>query len=544
MKKNTTFSLQRLLRTLVALMVIMSLLLCGCGNKDNGGDGDGGENAGNNNNSSTLLGDGDGKLEVQDVVDSASGIYGALLGAFGGNAGNAQGAQMDMVITLGDEVLEGLSQSLAQGGIETDGSWLREIGLTMETSYTTQLMQMAMDLKLGGKHVADANVIMDMVGSAVYFSVPDLSNQYLGGKVDMTDNSVAGVAASLSALMEQYGDIIGSLPTEKELNTLLNRYVDVVLKAMSAPTTGTAQLQAGGITVEATATTYTIRRSDLMNMAEAVLTTAKTDAELEKMLDAINAWYNANMEGEEMDIHQEMLNAIDSALEDLPGAREELIDQDMLRFIAYTKGEEQVGFELELIDSYSTMRMRLYNLTDGNNTALDLHIMDAFALTGTGTNNGGKHNGNYTLTVEGEDMLYVELVDFDTASVNKGKLNGTLRLRMAEGLLDEMGNNPMFNENLTIEVKLDTDRNKASITVILYENEKMGITIALNTKTISAGNIKVPTDYVNMDDSYAMQNWVASVNFSKLLSNLRNAGVPSALVDMLEQNLNGGNQDY
>jgi hypothetical protein len=68
--------------------------------------------------------------------------------------------------------------------------------------------------------------------------------------------------------------------------------------------------------------------------------------------------------------------------------------------------------------------------------------------------------------------------------------------------------------------------------------------ISLSSKTTSGGKAKVPSNYVDAMDSSAMEAWAKNLKFDSVISNLRSAGVPNKIVDMLEQALeqamNGG----
>ena len=99
MKHTDSFSWKRLWRTSLALLLVLSMVLCGCSTAGNG-DGDGTKPAENN----ALLGDGDGRLEAQDAVDSITNIYGALLGAFGGNRKPDTAVEMELVLTPGEKL--------------------------------------------------------------------------------------------------------------------------------------------------------------------------------------------------------------------------------------------------------------------------------------------------------------------------------------------------------------------------------------------------------------------------------------------------------
>ena len=66
----------------------------------------------------------------------------------------------------------------------------------------------------------------------------------------------------------------------------------------------------------------------------------------------------------------------------------------------------------------------------------------------------------------------------------------------------------------------------------------------MELKPSSAGSIKEPSNSISATNQEALMNWVAEMDFDTILKNLRNAGVPGDLVDMLEQGLdstlNGG----
>lgn len=544
---TTTFNWTRVLRTLVALMVIFSLVLCGCAGtgEENGGEGNKG-NGGNSNNAGVLGGDGDGKLESEDVVGGITGVYGNLLETIGGKNDmlTSGGYSMDLTVTLGDMLLDNLSASLEQAEVDADLSWFESIGIVMDVLYDESLVQMNMGAQLNGTSIATIEAIVNIMSSSVYLRVPELNNQYVGGTVDM-DMDVEDMMQQydqMLAMMEEYGDIVNVLPTEKELGQLINRYIDAAKGAMTKPATGKETLSYDGISQEVTATTYTINRTELLNMAEAIATTAKTDKDLEKFLDNLVAWVDEKAAEqdpnyESVDVHAQLMESIEAFLGQIEEMRSELENNEeddvaMLVVTIYTVNEQFAGLKLAANDGWDTMEVQYFSLEQNGKTALYLNVGGQFQFAGTGTKSGNEVSGTYTLQVEGTDMLFVTVKDFDTAALKNGNLVGTLQLRFSEEMIDQIRND-MITPDMVIELVLNISGSKNTIGINIYNGSDLLFGIKLTTKMLS-GNISVPSKYADVQDSEAMQEWASGISFDAILSNLRNAGVASELVDMLE----------
>lgn len=547
--KTTNFNRTRVLRTLVALMVIFAMLLCGCvgtdGNGDNGSN-NGGSNNGGSNNGNVLGGDGDGKLESEDVVGSVTGVYGTLLEAIGGKNDMLTngGVSMDMTITLGDLLMDNLAASLEQAEADVDISWFESVGIVMDVLYNETLTQMNMTAQLNGTDIVSMEAIMDLLSSSMYLRAPELNSQYVGGVMDtgMDTEEMMEQYNQMQAMLEEYSDIVNVLPTEAELNALINRYLDTAKGAMAAPATGSETLSYGGLSQTVTATTYTINRTEILNILEAVATTAKNDAELEKIMDNLAAWVTEKMAAQEPgfeaeDVHAQMVESIDQFLEQVGELRGELEngeveDVAMLVYTAYTVDEKLTGVKLATNDGWDTMEMYAFWLEQDGKTALSVNVGGQVQVGGTGTVSGSKISGTYTLQADGEEMLYVTLVDFDKDALKKGELVGTLQLRFNEEMNIHTPIGALGSE-MMVELVLNMTGSKRSLNMNLYNGSDFLFGVKLNTKMLS-GNISVPSSFSNIEDGEAMQNWLSGLSFDTVLSNLRKAGVASDLVDMLQ----------
>lgn len=549
---KTTMNWTRILRTMVALLVIMSMLLCGCASAGNDDDeGEGGKDNGSSN-SGLLKGDGDGKLEPEDVVDNVTGIYGGLLDLVGGdrNAMTTGGYSMDMTITLGDEMMDSLAAMLEYQGLDVDLSWFKSLGFAVTSIYQETLAQATTEVKLNGTSLLTMEVITDMLNSSAFIRVPDLNDEYIGGELDMgmdMEDFLETYEQVLEA-MEEMGDAAKDLPTEQELNALLDRYIEAVKEAIGKPESDKDTLSHGGVSMEVEATTYTITTTTTVDIVEALLTTAKDDADLEKVLDAFGEFMNELManqyagsgDWEDVDLYEELMELVEQGLESVEEAREDMSsgdweEQDILSFTNYIADDKQVGFALAIEHSYATELIYFYNLEEDGDTAFVFNAAEMFVIEGTGTVDGDKASGEYTIGARGMEFFYLEIEDFDTKALKKGDLVGTVRLRVG----DDFGNSQL-PAYMVLELVLNLTDKKTELDINLCSDSTKMFGVNVTVKTGVSGNISVPSDFIDANEYTAMEQWLSGASFDKLLRNLRSAGVDSELVDMLEQAIEMG----
>lgn len=549
------FSWTRLFRVMIALTVVLAMLLCGCagtgesntddddddeGSSQNGdkNDGEGGDEGGNND---------DGKVEPEDLVHGIAGIYGDLIGTIGNGMETPNfGYEYGIVLTVGDQIISNLEAQLAASDMDIDLDFMKTIGLDLEMISKQDMIKLALVAKLGNTQIVSGEAIMDIKGSMAYLAIPELSSKYLAAQLG-TDVSVSDITAQL----EEYAGLIDALPSEKVLDAMLIRYLNVVKEELDDKTTSTETLTYGGVSQNVDVATYNVNRSDVLDMVEAILKEAQKDEDLEQTLDAIAVWYNeyqaeiADDYGytwEDVDMHQLLMDGIEETLEDLEEAKQTLEDALFLKVNVYSSNESMVGFKIEMHqDSYSAIGMTAYSIASGSNTAMYVDI-SGVQFAGTGTVSGGKCSGTYKLIVNGTEMLTIETKDFDENVLTKDALKGTVTLRFSNALIQSMDLGSLITESTKIEIALDINESKPSMEMKCYQGETFIIGMAFTGKVTSAGNISVPSNTVDTTDQSAMQSWMENMNFDTILKNLRNAGVPSELMDVLEQSLTGGGQ--
>lgn len=519
---------------LAVLLTLAMLLCCGCSPKTPGPTGP------------NALGDGDGKLEAQDFVDGFTTIYGAALGAVGGQTDVSSHSEVDVSVTLGDDLISSLGAMLELYELPGDAAWLKEFGLSMDMNYTKDLTKMVLALRLGGTDLASAEMIQDMANQMVYLALPGLNDQYIAMGETASQGSDFRSAASMGMMngVEDYAALVSALPTEAALNALLTRYLNLVLRELEDPTVSIENLSCNGISQEVTATTHTIGYSDVLDMAEAVLKTAQTDTELEKMLDKLSDYCNtqgaklaaeSGYSWESVDIHQDMMDEIEYALEDIAEVRAGMEDGDFLVLSVFADGEKDLGIRLKAVTGYDSVEINAYSLTQKENTALLVEVSGLFRFAGTGTRNKGMANGSYTLSVQGRDMVYLDVKNLDMEALKAGNLKGTVSLRLSQELIWEIfGYASFVTPNTKIDINLNMEGDSGVIECKLYDGSKFLLGITMRTKVLPAENIQLPTNFVNAQKEEDLMTWVGALDLQKLLQNLRQAGAPAELVDMLE----------
>lgn len=538
------FDLKKLLRSILAIALAATMILgcvamlSGCQDGSGNGEGDGDNKTtepGNKNDwynenmSDKEYMQGLYKNQISDMIDGLTSVYGAL-GSLNPDAALEMSANSSVSIQVGDMIIDMLEDSYESStGSSMDFGFLSKVGLDMNVAMNGDLMKNEMALLLSGKKIATVSMLMNMSQSIMYLAVPELNDDFI--KVDMGD---AGVAApSVAGMVGQISEIMQVLPSEEQLNTLLTRYVGIVLENLKNVERTTTTLELDGLKQDVTALSVKVYEEDAYAVVKAVLTAALEDKELEKALEGVSELAGT-------DLYPQLKEEIEYILEDMEGAEEDFDTENYIELITYTDSDHNiVGHELNMPDD-GRGAIHYYTVTDGNAFAFEAVIEDAdFAITGSGTNKSGTIDAEYILTDHGIDYVVLEVEGWKATAQT---VKGTLRIEPTAELIDAMFGSAdgLPFADIALEIKLDNE----SIELNLLGNDALVVGIVVESKEASGGSIKEPSNYVDAMDSEQMQQWLEDMKFDTILRNLRNAGVPSDLVDMLEQAIdsamNGG----
>lgn len=471
---------------------------------------------------------------IADYSAELSGAYGKFLNSY---SANQTAAEAEIHLTLGDDLLSLIESALSQQGVTMDLTWLKDIKLSLDANVQDTAMQMNLGIGLGMKDLLNADVIVDAESGKSYIAIPTLNDDYV--YIDIPSNiPLDQVTDMLSQSKQMTEELIKALPTEKELDELINTYAGVVLSHIKNVEKGEDTLAVGGVSQKVVVLTARISQADLLDMAEEALKTAKNDKTIKKFMTALSKYVNdsAELSGgyyEPVDLYQEFVDAIPSALESLQELKEQAESGNYLKMNVYVDMENQVrGHMLAL---YTDGRqgegsVSWQTVVEGDVTYLKADL-GTVQITGEKTEQKGVSEGCYTLNVEGMKLGRVE---FENMTEN----GGTIRFIPSEELLSEVLSESgiptgLLGENVALELTYSNQgSNRASCEVKVLVNSKTFVGLALSSEASAGGKISIPSNAVNAAKQEAIMQWVKDAKFDALLDNLSKAGVPKDLVDV------------
>lgn len=456
-----------------------------------------------------------------DLVDGLGEAYGAILGGAGSSTTpDKAGAKLNMTLTVGDTAMDLLEQAIFDGEAPVDISFLKEINLDMDVGMNGQMEAIQLALGLKGQHIITANLLMNMADSVIYAALPDLNDQWIkleAGSADMP-NVITGGMSSPAMLAE----LTEALPSAETLTKVLDRYLNIAIAELDNVEQTDTKLELYGLEQECTALTLKIYEADALAIAKAVLTAAKDDADLKKIIeDAAKAI--EDLAGEDIGAdgaYIDFKEAVTDMLADLNEITETDTENPIQLDTYVDKNHNIIGMKLNM-DSQGERYdvMYFYSLTEGDKTAFEFAIpsdvddSNDFLISGTGTKKDGKISGTYTVGDEDEGFQYltVKLEDL-TAETGTITLTPSKDLFPA-GVTDMLG-------DLALQIKLSGEGFELNI---LGDNKALlGITIKATESDGPA--LSEPSDAVDATDSSAMEKWAEKLVMDKLMDNLEKAG--------------------
>ncbi len=539
--KKAGFS--RLFKTILSLVMVFSILVgcslmfVGCSDADDGKSKNPASSTSNRNDPAQYEGlEGAAylqKLEANSLgslVDTLGEAYGTALKNMNTNiTGVAASSKMDVTLNLSDDVLDMVSERVL-GGADLDLSFLSKINLSMDVSIKDQMEKMQMILGLNGQDIITLNVLMDMADYVMYMAAPDLSNTYL--RFDISDMMGGNAIALPGNYMEIVEQIANILPDADLLTSVLNRYLEIALAELDNVEQAVTTLNANGITQECTDLTLKIYEEDALNAVKAVLKAAKNDKDLKKIIEdaaeTLGDMMGQNISASEA--YDAFKTAIDSALSSLDNVPTDT--ETYIEWVTYVDDNHNIiGRELSMHEyGYSEILFYYYTATSGEDFGFvaavpgdNNYYGEDFKISGTGTKKDGKTSGAFTVYAEGTDYVVVTLENVTAES-------GAITIAPTARIEKELGLDEIPFKKLALQIEYSS----SGVALNILSQNKTLVGIELKATPSNGPSLSVPSNSIDATSSSAMNNWANNIKLDTVLSNLRKAGVPSELVDMLE----------
>ncbi len=458
----------------------------------------------------------------------------SLYGMGKNNIVNGGGSKGEIAIELGD-TLTTMLWGYANG---MDLSWLKQIKLEVDADTVQNNSSVTAALVLGDQTILNLECIMDTEKGVIYLKCKELNDKFI--KFEVPDFAGSGMtsmslsANSSNAVLNNISTVMEYFPTEEELDKLLEKYVALVLKQITDDdvTKESGEITANGITESCTVLKLSITDRLLLNVVKAVLTEAEKDKEIIAVIEKLEKGIKeiSKVEGNAVEEYKE---GVAAALEEIGNALANLEGNgtEYLVLTDYVNGSHEIiGRE---IGANSITAISILSAESGSDIGYEFSIADKLSVKGKGTENGDAVTGDFALSVEGKEIVTLGLESF-SSDLENGALNGAMVLKFGKDVKDLMDSSAyttisLLNPSLRMEFDTSTDKSSSSIAVL--SGESVFIKLSANSEVTDAKVANAPSDSETISST---EIDISDLDLSKLVDNLKKAGVPENLLTVLQ----------
>lgn len=452
-----------------------------------------------------------------------------------------------------------------------DISWLNDITLANTVSFTDGKEGLLMKVLLNDNQICSLEYYLDPESQDVYMRIPELSDKYFKTNlkeaadqqasniesdieeltpddtdVDIpTDNFASAYSDSISLSASLMSDLSSALPEASVIETLLDKYGSMLFDNLTEGESSQETLTAGDIgDISQDCTVYEgqISSEDAVKTATELLEAAKSDSDIESIL---NTW-NDKLSSDE-NLYESFTTAVDkglNALKDTDTSDSE--DSYLSTKIWVDENGRIAGRALEIQEGDTTTPILTWQMPEnGSDFGYLLTIasddINTYSLSGSGQIDGDKLNGTYELSLADSISAIIEVKDYDTVSAKEGNLNGNYKITFPSSDTDnEDDYYSSILENFALVLDLNSEKDSGSVALSI---ENAGSTLGTLSITGGAGEAVEIPDLASLKDVYDANNnddmnaYAATLDFTSIMDNLSKAGVPDEVITYI---LSGG----
>lgn len=449
-----------------------------------------------------------------------------------------------------------------------DISWLNDITLANTVSFTDGKEGLLMKVLLNDNQICSLEYYLDPESQDVYMRIPELSDKYFKTNlkeaadqqasniesdieeltpddtdVDIpTDNFASAYSDSISLSASLMSDLSSALPEASVIETLLDKYGSMLFDNLTEGESSQETLTAGDISQDCTVYEGQISSEDAVKTATELLEAAKSDSDIESIL---NTW-NDKLSSDE-NLYESFTTAVDkglNALKDTDTSDSE--DSYLSTKIWVDENGRIAGRALEIQEGDTTTPILTWQMPEnGSDFGYLLTIasddINTYSLSGSGQIDGDKLNGTYELSLADSISAIIEVKDYDTVSAKEGNLNGNYKITFPSSDTDnEDDYYSSILENFALVLDLNSEKDSGSAALSI---ENAGSTLGTLSITGGAGEAVEIPDLASLKDVYDANNnddmnaYAATLDFTSIMDNLSKAGVPDEVITYI---LSGG----
>ena len=455
--------------------------------------------------------------------------YGQYRDSFNADvAGNAS-----LKLTVSEECSDLIKSMSGVSGM--DFEWLNGLELKLGSNKKGDLSDTSIELLLGENSILSAQMIMDNANQMLYAALPTLSDKFMAFDMEeMLDENMMGSTQMMDMMSD--AEFIAVLPTEDEINELLERYISLALSQIEEVEMEEEKVSAGDYEQKLTVLEFSIDGEDAGKIITTVFEAMQDDEDLKEIVIRIADYLiDQDMAGDYDDadeIYDDFQDVFDSAIDVL----DDLEDTDVeLTWRDYVNSDhEVVGRTIEFDDEEV---FHYLQVQEGKNIGFEAE-MATLKITGEGTMVRDVINAEYVFKMDGEKLLTMTLTDW-YCNLNDQKMSGSVVMKPDfDGLT---GGAPAASllalTDLAVGVNVDANKDKAMMEVNILSDEEVLIGLTLTSENKSASKVTIPEKTMDVTDEEELMEWVDELDFDKLIDALEKTDIPSELLDRLESML-------
>lgn len=462
------------------------------------------------------------KQTFSDYIDTVNNIYekSTLV-----NQSGTSNKKINAKLTLE----EGGTALLSAAKPGVDFSWLNGTEMVFNRSKDESNIGVVASLLMGGKNIADINAVSNFATGDMYYSIPVLSPAYIHANYsDMAGGGSFNISNDLT-----YSDLSEIRSGLKDIKRFMTKYVNVVIDNIENVTLSTDIVTAGDISIECTLLDAKLDMKTLKNICVDFASKAQSDQDI-----------------------KELINEYDSRM----GGNGQLYDS----FIANLKTIEQSADYFQANNSNSYVEMKVWVDNEGEIISRDISLMNAgktitnylkysfvrddskfgynfnfndingsgnIGVVGSGTMNGDMMTGDFKVSFSKANMN-VSVDKFNVDSIKDGNIKGIFTFSLPDA--------PQL-QGYSLRVNVNSNESD-DVAVSLLSNNAGLFTLSFNAEeSKDAVNLTVPDDVqkyeMNSPDDFS--GYEKSIDSTAIMTNLRDAGIPSDMLDQIQQAFDG-----
>ena len=422
--------------------------------------------------------------------------------------------------SLSDDAMElidgyfNLSESLP-GGLD----WLRQPGLRMSVSRKDYLASLRLGLALQNKEILDGLAITDAEAETLWAAVPALNDRSMALDASEGFDALRQRGTSLRELFDSVSAAPDYAPDKVLLARVAARYFLLLTEDLGAYEKGRGALGVGDVN----ATDYgwinlNVSEENLRALLTRLCAALREDPDVRTLVE--NYGKAASRSG----LYADFLNAVD----DLAARTADIKLKEDIRLFLWVNSRGvlrgfELGYQNDSLLAQLPVRGKDFGLmvgyTDGNTDV---------TLFGTGSKDGKKLSGRFTLSQDEEELLSLELRDVESGA-------GAFTLKPAMELyrrMDIPSSQARMLENLSLSGSYSWEKNRASAHFdLLWQDTAPYVGVDYTLSVGASGGIEAPREAVEPSA------WLGGITAEKLSAwtdTLKEAGVPGELADQLQ----------